>query len=164
MAKTHANLLSDFKYVVRNTDVSSTDFDFHMNNTLPTFIRKLARFNLHNHHIQYIPKLKIDLTADTWEYSWLDETKYSNTDLDFTSGVTEALTGVKTTYFIAPGDLCTYNSIDYNILAVTGTTFTIDSSLTDTAHAGYVYARPLIFTDCYLLETGGTAGIDEIPV
>ena len=166
--KTHAQLLSDFRRVCKDKNVQAADFDFMVNNVLPTFLRKLSRFNLHNSHIQYIPKLKLSLTQDKWEYDWLNAAKYSETvgATGDTAGLI-TLAGTKGTYFIAPGDLASYGTstlVDYYILDTTATTIQLDASVGATVNKLYVYARPLYFTDAYLLESGGVAGQDEIPV
>jgi hypothetical protein len=160
--KNHATLLSDFRKVTRNPNVSASDFDFFINSKLPTFLRQLSRWDLINSHYQYIPKLIITLTQNQWQYSWLDIAKYSSAAETATSGVI-TLSTVQSVYFIAAGDLATFDTSDYTIQRTTDDEIDLSSIVAATGTL-YVYARPLFFTDSYLLKDGTTTGISEIPV
>ncbi len=159
---THAQLLSDFRRAVRNKSASAEDFDYYANITLPTFLRYLFKWDLHLSHLTYIPKLILTLSSDTWEYSWLDVSKYTSTSITPASGVF-TVAGAKSTYFLSQGDLATFASTEYPIVDVASGTFTIDTSVSATGTL-VVYARPLFFTDAYAIESGATAGTDEIPI
>jgi hypothetical protein len=160
--KNHATLLSDFRKVTRNPNVSASDFDFFVNSKLPTFLRQLSKWDLINSHYQYIPKLILTLTQNQWEYDWLNVAKYSSAAATATSGAIPVTTA-ESVYFIAPGDLATFGGTDYTIQLTTDAEIDLSTAVAATGTL-YVYTRPLFFCDAYLLKEGTTAGRSEIPV
>jgi hypothetical protein len=161
--KTHSTLLTDFRRVTKNPGVSAGDLDYYVNLVQPTFLRQLSGHGLIRSHLQYLPKLKLTLTNNQWQYSWLDVAKYTNAATSDTAGVI-TLAAAKSTYFLAPGDLATYNAIDYTIVDVAAGTFTLGTSVGASTVQLDVYARPLFFTDAFLLKSTGTSGQDEVMV
>lgn len=154
MGYTIAQLNTEFRQPTKDPNITTADLCRWANIALPILLRDLGKNGIVQEHLSFIPRLNLTMTADTWEYDWRTTSKYSATASD-TAGVI-AVTGPQSTYFLAPGDTATYDGTSYQIIAVSSTSITLDTSVGATSVALTTYADPLYIISGQYLFSGNT--------